>query len=214
MSPLPESHALPHEHPVNFTLGAAMLAPHHAAAAGGAEAPPSPAQDATSSDSGNATAAALPPSAHTLGHTPETAPALDLAAIRARCDAAAPGRWEAYRVNTIRPLYGVGAGDVALTQDLHTWPDAAFIAHARQDVPALLAELARLQQHADRLAALATADRLEREQALRALVVEANQAGRGRLDSCDDGWDKEDEAVFLARLDAILAAPAAGGEAR
>lgn len=37
---------------------------------------------------------------------------------------------------------------------------------------------------------------------LRDLIIEANSAGRGRLDSTD--WQEEDEKEFLDRLEEIL----------
>lgn len=77
----------------------------------------------------------------------------ELAAIKARTDAASEGPWEAdeWEIN--------GAEWVAETYD----PDdhgksrvnGNFIAHARQDVPALLAEVERLTQHSTTLNTIA-----------------------------------------------------------
>lgn len=71
---------------------------------------------------------------------------LDLEAIKARCEAATPGPW----VNTggrFPKINGgpIGGCDVA-TLFFADGADAAFIAHAREDVPALVAEVERLQK--------------------------------------------------------------------
>lgn len=74
---------------------------------------------------------------------------LDLAAIRARADAATPGDWEA--TNNHRILGPPPAlPSHSLPRDLNpvaeagNYADALFIAAARTDVPALLAEVERL----------------------------------------------------------------------
>jgi len=68
-----------------------------------------------------------------------------LASIRARIEAATPGPWEAtaaYPFLVIQP-----GGDSMISVNLATdpEPDAAFIAAARDDVAALLAEIDRLR---------------------------------------------------------------------
>ena len=91
---------------------------------------------------------------------------LDLDAIRARADAATPGPWvaEAYVYGDPEDGYGPPqdwqiktagwtkhAGSVIVSHQpyegggVNEEADAEFIAHARQDVPDLLAELARLR---------------------------------------------------------------------
>ena len=69
----------------------------------------------------------------------------ELAAIRARCEAATPGTWTAI---CPRISWRIMAGEcyVMESEIVRTPADAAFIAHARQDVPALLAEGARLRE--------------------------------------------------------------------
>lgn len=71
---------------------------------------------------------------------------IDLDAIRARVEAATDGPW----VGEIRPdgcawiSMPVSGGHHALA--MHGWQsDADFVAHARQDIPALLAEVDRLR---------------------------------------------------------------------
>ncbi|HKD42764.1 MAG TPA: hypothetical protein VKB87_20920, partial [Myxococcaceae bacterium] len=75
----------------------------------------------------------------------------ELKAIKARCEAASPGPWKSYiegRDHTSGSdfiMTGEGArrgNDIELTGA--TKADQDFIAHARQDVPKLLAEIERL----------------------------------------------------------------------
>lgn len=62
-----------------------------------------------------------------------------LAEIKARCEAATPGPWYA-------DGWALWDDDHGEFVELHdTDPDAQFIAHARSDIPALLAEAERLQ---------------------------------------------------------------------
>lgn len=68
----------------------------------------------------------------------------DLAAIEERCSAATDGPW---RHDGFQLVYCDELGDIANA----TSNDAAFIAHARSDVPALLAEVRRLQADNERL---------------------------------------------------------------
>lgn len=84
-----------------------------------------------------------------------TAP-LDLDAIRARTEAATPGPWAAGRENVNELHWTLPANTldrngrrsyVAESESL--LPDWEFIAHARTDVPALLAEVDRLRELAD-----------------------------------------------------------------
>lgn len=83
---------------------------------------------------------------------------LDLAAIRARVEAATAGPWHAYDANVDYdgPSRWAAANDAHLTLDPRydhldvtvdcgTEQDAEFVAHARDDVPALLSEVERLR---------------------------------------------------------------------
>jgi hypothetical protein len=67
----------------------------------------------------------------------------ELAAVKARCDAATPGPWQSEYDNCgnggFSEWWNVGSGL------MNEEADAAFIAHAREDVPALLAEIGRLK---------------------------------------------------------------------
>lgn len=66
----------------------------------------------------------------------------DINAIRKRCDAATPGPWV---------VATNGPRDVVITQPIHEMfrvafrEDAEFIAHARTDIPALLARVRELE---------------------------------------------------------------------
>lgn len=78
-------------------------------------------------------------------------PKLDLEAIRARAEAATPGPWEH---RTVMVSYGrlrsvvdnETGGRLAMCDSESV---AAFIAHAREDVPDLLGEVARLTRELD-----------------------------------------------------------------
>jgi hypothetical protein len=85
----------------------------------------------------------------------------ELNAIEARVNAATSGPWAMaeYHPKTML-LYPIGN---PVTQELLAWPiqggensqnNAAFIAHARRDVPALLAHIRELQQENTRLQSL------------------------------------------------------------
>lgn len=71
----------------------------------------------------------------------------DLRELQARCDAASPGPWKAWvegRDHTSGSSFvQTGAEDIEMSGA--TTADFEFIAHARQDVPRLLAEVQRLQ---------------------------------------------------------------------
>jgi uncharacterized protein (UPF0335 family) len=79
-------------------------------------------------------------------------------AIRERCEAATPGQWKWKQCPVGHDLVSRSEDDqvrglVVLTCDLD-WvldSDAEFIAHAREDVPALLDEVERLEQENQRL---------------------------------------------------------------
>jgi hypothetical protein len=83
---------------------------------------------------------------------------LDLEAIKARAEAAGPGPW--YSAPDLPPrshLHAVCRGAGASTDGLivgttMSAAEADFIAHAREDVPALAAEVARLREALERIA--------------------------------------------------------------
>lgn len=77
---------------------------------------------------------------------------IDLNKIKARTTAATPGPWEKIEshLGKKEPYYGVYTWD---KKSITGWGrvcqpgnDAAFIAHARVDIPALVAEVDRLQE--------------------------------------------------------------------
>ncbi|MFE1205681.1 hypothetical protein ACFW5V_28755 [Streptomyces sp. NPDC058762] len=120
-----------------------------------------------------------------------------LAAIQARADAATPGPWGTYRGLNAR--YTVQArprttrngmendGDIATLPtdrtDADSYANARFLAHAREDVPALLAEIQRLTTErdafADRVAELerpaTEAHRNEIRSSFTGLIAQASQ---------------------------------------
>jgi hypothetical protein len=67
---------------------------------------------------------------------------VDLAAIKARADAATEGPWAPDR----NGVHNQRGECVALTYHANKHADAEFIAHARADVPALFAEVERLRE--------------------------------------------------------------------
>ena len=81
-----------------------------------------------------------------------------LQAIKARCEAATPGTWETNRLTYIDNDVEVNAGKrrypIALCystgpRDMSQVFNADFIAAAREDVPALIAEVERLRAQLD-----------------------------------------------------------------
>jgi hypothetical protein len=83
----------------------------------------------------------------------------ELEAIRARCDTATPGPWVAGReADLMRPMQSFNVGFTRKAFDeapLDSWwqweANAYFIAHARADIPALLAEVERLRAALERV---------------------------------------------------------------
>lgn len=155
----------------------------------------------------------------------------DLDAIRARADAASPGPWERrryhdsecaadcdkpecflYVVTTPTGMLGdvkdMEAGEVLYLErtPAEAVADARFIAAARTDVPALLAEVERLraqlraeieQMGADRRGYLETIAAKE----ARAQHVEAQR--QAALDLCESGGDWKGDARYWVPADAV-----------
>lgn len=74
----------------------------------------------------------------------------DLKAIKARCEAATPGPWQTtvfYGVSSPKSKgYSVDTDKyVGVVEEVSLKKDAEFIAHAREDVPKLVAEVEQLQ---------------------------------------------------------------------
>ena len=82
---------------------------------------------------------------------------LDVAAIRARCEAATPGEWWAETAVVHAPSWlpnaqpGAACHVAACRYGRNVLADAAFIAAARTDVPALLDALAQVEAENARL---------------------------------------------------------------
>lgn len=103
----------------------------------------------------------------------------DLAAIEAREQATSPGPWTCYcqRVvcwDSIDPAafdYRVVVSDPSMRSE-----DATFIAHARHDIPALLAEVRRLRQALHMIATIASDDGCSDAYVSRAALVAALEA--------------------------------------
>lgn len=114
---------------------------------------------------------------------------IDLEAIKARCEAATPGPWEwmsppwttdprvlVRRIgDNVEASFQVidadpSGGEYSLAID-PGGPDAAFIAHARTDVPALVAEVEQLRKALDEARRDAKEDYARAEQAESALAA-------------------------------------------
>ena len=81
-----------------------------------------------------------------LGITIGRKPMLDLEAIKARESAATKGPWvdtDPLCVRHAEPNIYMGDEEIA---DVYTRSDSIFIAHAREDIPNLIAEVERLQR--------------------------------------------------------------------
>lgn len=115
-----------------------------------------------------------------------------LQAIAARCEAATSGTWETNRrtydveINAGKRRYPIALAYSTGPSDISSVLNAAFIAHAREDVPALLAEVADLRRQLDkcRRACAAALDCINRfgEHAPIQFGGEADLAGR--LQAC------------------------------
>lgn len=159
----------------------------------------------------------------TTPHTPPAAP--DVAAIEARAAAATPGPWATDYVQGERAIISGGGPRPLVVPWSHAdalmHDDAAFIAHAREDVPALLAHITALRaQHAADVAAAVAG---EREQCARlcedrAAHLDAAQGEEEPDDANDEemeGYGRFLEALHLAdtiRERSAIAAPTGGGE--
>jgi len=76
---------------------------------------------------------------------------IDLAAIKARCDSATDGPWTDRRRTPSRcDILRDGNVHFRIADDVRN-DNAAFIVHARADVPALVAEVERLRAEVERL---------------------------------------------------------------
>jgi hypothetical protein len=74
---------------------------------------------------------------------------LNIAAIRARADAATPGPWVAIREDAFDTTYWITTPDVGIAEMSNAsrpGENANFIVHARQDVPMLCDEVERLYE--------------------------------------------------------------------
>lgn len=86
---------------------------------------------------------------------------IDLEAIKARCNAATPGPWEPswdWSYDDFDGYSGYGQSPATSGKSLddireQSCANADFIAHAREDILALVAEVEQLRAYADRLAA-------------------------------------------------------------
>lgn len=77
---------------------------------------------------------------------------VDVEAIRARANAATAGPWEAYldpEVERYDPAVCANGRVVARLEAETEWDDVQFIAHARQDIPAMLEEIEALRREAE-----------------------------------------------------------------
>ena len=80
----------------------------------------------------------------------------ELQAIKARCDAATPGPWNAVPRATEGYVDGFLGAEIEGPPDAQRgqfarMEDAEFIAHAREDIPALVAEIEQLRAEIERV---------------------------------------------------------------
>lgn len=130
---------------------------------------------------------------------------LDREAIRARCEAASPGQWEAreYRVHAFGSERIIAAcwrpwGPVTGSGSIKA--DAVFIAHARTDVPALLDALAQAEA-VDATTPEQDAAVVERAEAIMAAAtdwfVQPNYGAEGLTALLAEGWRLVPPAAVL-----------------
>jgi|HubBroStandDraft_6_1064221.scaffolds.fasta_scaffold02059_20 hypothetical protein len=79
--------------------------------------------------------------------------------IQERCDAATPGPWRVSKSEDI--MADDASGGFIIASGLSWQPEHDFIAHAREDVPFLLAEIDRLRAIEQRLKVFADAGGLD-----------------------------------------------------
>lgn len=135
--------------------------------------------------------------------TPSPEP-LDVEAIRKRCDAATPGPWAATQPEERhRDALQITSRGYVIAElgDEVTNEDAAFIAHAREDVPRLLAEIGNLTSELDAMNA--------NFQALRA--HSADEIARLRAAKKDLEWKLGTESLERRTAEMERAAPASEG---
>lgn len=108
----------------------------------------------------------------------------ELRAIRERAEAATPGEWKGLDVSLFYQEGWLANGPIAMSYEAAK-SDAAFIAHARTDVPALLDEVERL--HAILGAGGVTYS--EGETALRAQLAEAHATAKQLMEERDEARD-------------------------
>lgn len=104
---------------------------------------------------------------------------IDIDAIRARAEAATLGPWfqgrEGHRYESERDVYSHREPEVNESHDIASsvWSsaDAEFIAHAREDVPALLDEVERLRTERDAHRTMKDTYRIERDEARLSLML-------------------------------------------
>ena len=108
---------------------------------------------------------------------------IELEAIRERAEAAQPGPWKDIWPCNCEEI-SISRDGARIHEELHmTAPDGTFIAHARQDIPDLLAEVVRL-----------SAEREEYERTRWSVVAQRNRALN----------DLEAARAELSRLRAVI----------
>lgn len=101
----------------------------------------------------------------------------ELQAIRERCEAATPGEWKGTNVALFHQVGWVAHGPVALSREAAE-ADAAFIASARTDVPALIAEVERLREELETRADIASSTIARMKQQVREERAEVERLTR------------------------------------
>lgn len=109
----------------------------------------------------------------------------ELAAIEARANAATDGPWKSWCYNENNPSYAVDAPrGASVASQVNREANGVFIAYCKQDIPALLAEVRRLQRLVSKETTQAAAvpllvRQLDRERvAVDALLVALEEADR------------------------------------
>ena len=130
---------------------------------------------------------------------------VDLPAIRARCEAATEGPWSCRHADeTDSGSWLIQAGDTSIEASIgDIWegecdprPNAEFIAHARSDIPALLALVATLTEERGTMAAhgidwIHKAEAAESEvERLRGLVADLREYGQHKANCKISQWER------------------------